>query len=90
MITNDGNLANAKFMTLAKDAKIYYVDAYKSNSNERIIVSDGDGIVPSAETNATTYQTSVIYKTNNDGEISEIIVEIHGEKIWTNTELQDA
>ena len=82
----DAEGETAKYMTLADDAKIYYVDAYKSGENERIMVSEGDGVIPSADigTSETEYANSVIYKTNDDGEITHIIVEIHGEEIWNN------
>ena len=90
MIATDGTIANAKYFALADDAKIYYVDAYKSSGNNRVIVSEGDGLVTSIENDGgTTAQKSVYYRLNEDLEISHIIVEIHGETIWTNNEIQD-
>ena len=90
MIAANGTIANAKYFALADDAKIYYVDAYKSSGNNRVIVSEGDGLVTSIENDGgTTAQKSVYYRLNEDLEISHIIVEIHGETIWTNNEIQD-
>ena len=76
----------ATYKDLADDVKIYYVDAYKSNGEERIIVSEGDGVIVSAQTTeADEYEVSVMYKTNEDnGEISHIIVEVDGQAIWNS------
>ena len=74
----------ATYKDLADDVKIYYVDAYKSNGEERIIVSEGDGVIVSAQTTeADEYEVSVMYKTD-DGEISHIIVEVDGQAIWNS------
>ena len=76
----------ATYKDLADDVKIYYVDAYKSNGEERIIVSEGDGVIVSAQTTeADEYEVSVMYKFNDDdGEISHIIVEVDGQAIWNS------
>ena len=83
--TNNVVTGTATYKDLADDVKIYYVDAYKSNGEERIIVSEGDGIIVSAQTTeADEYEVSVMYKTNDDGEISHIIVEVDGQAIWNS------
>ena len=84
---NNNNVVTgtATYKDLADDVKIYYVDAYKSNGEERIIVSEGDGVIVSAQTTeADEYEVSVMYKTNDDGEISHIIVEVDGQAIWNS------
>ena len=93
MLDSDGDLstaANPGYMTLADDVKIYYVDAYKSSNsdvNNRIIVSEGDGVVVSAETAENRFAKSVLYKVDKDDAsiITEIIVEIHGEEILSTS-----
>ncbi len=83
---NNNNVVTgtATYKDLADDVKIYYVDAYKSNGEERIIVSEGDGVIVSAQTTeADEYEVSVMYKTD-DGEISHIIVEVDGQAIWNS------
>ena len=83
---NNNNVVTgtATYKDLADDVKIYYVDAYKSNGEERIIVSEGDGVSVSAQTTeADEYEVSVMYKTD-DGEISHIIVEVDGQAIWNS------
>ena len=83
--TNNVVTGTATYKDLADDVKIYYVDAYKSNGEERIIVSEGDGVIVSAQTTeADEYEVSVMYKTNDDGEISHIIVEVDGQAIWNS------
>jgi len=80
----DGNaivLRDASYMELAKDAKIYYVDAYKSNNEDRIIVSEGEGFVLSVETAQDTFANSVLYTKNTEGKITQLIMEINGEAI---------
>ena len=85
---NNNNVVTgtATYKDLADDVKIYYVDAYKSNGEERIIVSEGDGVIVSAQTTeADEYEVSVMYKFNDDdGEISHIIVEVDGQAIWNS------
>ena len=90
----EGNavVIDGTYMELAKDAKIYYVDSFKSsdsNVNNRVIVSEGDGLITSAEITEGNYNDSVYYRVNSDGEITHIIVEIHGEKILSNNEIQN-
>ena len=74
-------LRDASYMELAKDAKIYYVDAYKSGSDNRIIVSEGEGFVLSVETAENTFADSVLYTKNTEGKITQLIMEINGEAI---------
>ena len=83
----DGNaamLVKGGYMDLADDVKVYYVDAYKSDDVEKIIVSEAEGLVLSDELDTDKFAESVMYKKNSDGEISHIIVEVDGAAIWTS------
>ena len=87
MISENGTSTGAAYKTLADDVKIYYVDAYKSGNNDRIIVSEGDGLVTSAETEADTFAKSVLVKYGTGDEasvITAIIVEVDGQEIPAN------
>ena len=82
--TVEGNalvLNSYGYVELASDAKVYYVDAYKSGANDRIMVSAADGIVEAAEISEGVLAKNVLYKLNDSNKISHIIVEVDGEAI---------
>ena len=77
--------ATTKDLVLADDVKIYYVEAFKTSSDKaRVSVTEGDEIVTSIEADTNTYELSAAYKTNSDGEVSHIVVEVTGAYIWAN------
>ena len=73
-------LDNLGYVELADDAKVYYVDAYKSGTSDRIMVSEGT-IAEAAEVSEGVLATNVLYKLNSSNKISHLIVEVDGEAI---------
>jgi len=83
--------ATTKDLVLADDVKVYYVEAFETSDGlARVSVTEGDEIVESIEADTNKYELSAAYKTNDDGEVSHIIVEVTGAYIWSNGKINKA
>ncbi|MBQ6868728.1 MAG: S-layer homology domain-containing protein [Clostridia bacterium] len=72
---------NGEFMTLADDAKVYFVD-FKDATTDTFTVAEGTGLVAAAE---GVEGTNILYKMNTAGtKIATIFVEVDGEAIDTD------
>ena len=90
-VADNAVVINGTDIDFADDLKIYYVDCYKDAKElKKIAVTEGAGIVESNEIEADTFAQSVLFKTkevNGVAKLAEIIVEVHGEALWTSNEL---
>ena len=95
-VGDDAIVLNGEDIDFADDLKIYYVDAYvDADDLAKIAVTEASSIATSNELDADEdgtkdYAKSVLFKTktvNGVEKLSEIIVEIHGDDIWTQKQL---
>ena len=94
IVTIDGNklmLAANGYMEVASDAKIYYIDAYKSSGADRVMNSVAEGLVEAAEIGEDNqgnpvYAKNILFNLNSDlTKIDTIIIEVDGEALTCYT-----